>query len=112
VAVVPQSLLLSPPPIDHNVLKTVQEALLADRQLDIEYHKFDAEQTSKQTLHPLSLIQRGPVTYLVATAFKYTDIHLHVLHRIIDTTKIEKLAVIQKILIWITISPPAHYNLA
>jgi predicted DNA-binding transcriptional regulator YafY len=94
VAVVPQSLPLLPPPIDHNVLETVQEALLADRQLDIEYHKFDAEQTSKQTLHPLGLVQRGPVTYLVATAFMYTDIHLYVLHRIISATKTEKHAVI------------------
>lgn len=94
VAVVPQSLPLLPPPIDHNILETVQEALLADMQLDIEYHKFDAEQTSKQTLHPLGLVQRGSVTYLVATAFKYTDIHLYVLHRIISATKTEKPSVI------------------
>ena len=33
-------------------------------------------------LHPLGLVQRGPVTYLVATAFTYTDVRLYAVHRI------------------------------
>ena len=35
----------------------------------------------KYTLHPLAIVQRGPVTYLVCTIFKYQDIHLFALHR-------------------------------
>ena len=89
VAVVPPSLPMLPPTIDPNILETVQDALLLNRQLNVEYRKFDAGHPSSQTLHPLGLVQRGPVTYLVATAFHYTDAHLYVLHRIITASKTE-----------------------
>lgn len=34
------------------------------------------------TVHPLGLVQRGPVSYLVATTFDYDDAVLYALHRI------------------------------
>lgn len=89
VAVVSPSLPMLPPTIDPNVLEMVQDALLHNRQLSVEYNKFDAEQPSSQTLHPLGLVQRGPLIYLVATAFDYTDVHLYALHRIITASKTE-----------------------
>lgn len=69
------------------MLETVQDALLADRQLEVEYRKFDAEESSKLTLHPLGLVQRGPAIYLVATAFDYQDVRLYALHRFQAATK-------------------------
>ena len=93
VAVVPPSLPMLPPTFDSDVLETVQEALLRNQQLSAEYKKFDSQQPSSLTLHPLGLVQRGPVTYLVATAFDYTDVHLYVLHRIITVSKTENPAV-------------------
>lgn len=62
VRTVPPALPLLPPEVDRDVLETVQDALLADRQLEVEYRKFDAEEPSKLTLHPLGLVQRGPAT--------------------------------------------------
>ena len=96
VAVIPASLPMLPPAVDPVVLETVQDALLHNLQLNVEYRKFDAEQASCQTLHPLGLVQRGPVTYLVATAFDYSDVHLYVLHRIIAASKTENPAVTPK----------------
>jgi len=82
VRAVPNTLPLLPPHIDPAVLLIVQEALLKDSQCEIIYQGFGAETANQQTLHPLALLQRGPVTYLVATAFDYPDPRLYVLHRI------------------------------
>jgi len=78
---VPPALPLLPPSIDADVLDLVQQALLYDQQVEVDYETAHADKHSRQTLHPLALVQRGPITYLVATAFKYQDIRLYALHR-------------------------------
>ncbi len=78
---VPPALPLLPPSIDAEVLDLVQQALLYDQQVEIDYETAQAGKHSRQTLNPLALVQRGPVTYLVATAFNYQDIRLYALHR-------------------------------
>lgn len=82
VQYVSPTLPLIPPKIDEDVLESVQRALIEDRQLEIQYRSGGTDETKPLTLNPLGLIQRGPITYLVATAFKYTDIRYYVLHRI------------------------------
>ena len=79
---VPPTLPLLPPKIADGVLATVQEGLLTDRQLEIAYQRPGDEEAMALRLHPLGLVQRGPVTYLVATAFTYTDVRLYAVHRI------------------------------
>ena len=79
---VPPTLPLLPPKIVEGVLATVQEGLLTDRQLEIGYQRPGDEEAMTLRLHPLGLVQRGPVTYLVATAFTYTDVRLYAVHRI------------------------------
>ena len=79
---VPPTLPLLPPKIVDGVLATVQEGLLTDRQLEIAYQRPGDEEAMVLRLHPLGLAQRGPVTYLVATAFTYTDVRLYAVHRI------------------------------
>jgi predicted DNA-binding transcriptional regulator YafY len=81
---VPPALPLQPPTIPEGVLETVQEALLHDRQVEAEYQAAHAEQASRLILHPLGLVQRGPVTYLVATAFGYRDVRLYAMHRMLS----------------------------
>ena len=78
---VPPTLPLLPPSIDSEVLDQVQQALLNDKQIDVDYETAHAGKSSRQTLHPLALVQRGPITYLVATAFSYQDIRIYALHR-------------------------------
>lgn len=82
VRYVPPSLPLQPPSIPPGVLETVQEALLEERQLSISYQRPGKPEATEQTLHPQALIQRGPITYLVATAFDYDDLRLYAVHRI------------------------------
>lgn len=81
VRYVPPALPLVPPKIAGGVLGVVQEALLSERQLEASYQRPD-DKPSRLVLHPLGLVQRGPVTYLVATAFGYDDVRLYAVHRI------------------------------
>ncbi|MFZ4534946.1 helix-turn-helix transcriptional regulator [Propionivibrio sp.] len=83
VRAVSPSLPFLPPKIADGVLETVQEAVLLERQLDVDYQAFNAPEATEQQLHPLAIVQRGPVTYLVATAFDYDDIRLYAAHRIL-----------------------------
>lgn len=70
------------PQVDEAVLAPLQDALLHDRQVTVHYRKAGAGDNVEYTLNPLALLQRGPVTYLVATAFTYGDVRLYAVHRI------------------------------
>ena len=83
----PPTLPLLPPKIADRVLEAVQDALLSDLQLDVGYQQPGEEKTHQVRLHPLGLVQRGHVTYLVATAFDYEDIRIYAVHRIQSATK-------------------------
>ncbi len=76
------ALALIPPKIDPSVMDAVEDALLADQQLEVQYQTPDAAEPRYLRLHPLALVQRGPVTYLVATVYQYTDTRLFAVHRI------------------------------
>lgn len=80
VASVDASLPVVPPLIRPEALQAVQEALLAEEQIDAQYENTKAEKTA-QILHPLGLVQCGSVTYLIATAFKSPKIRLYAMHR-------------------------------
>lgn len=73
---------LLPPKIDARVQQTVSDALLFDRQLVLRYQKRGEEELKEYIAHPLALIQRGSISYLVATLFDYTDVLLLAMHRI------------------------------
>lgn len=70
------------PEVDEAVLGALQDALLRDHQVTVQYRKAGASENVEYTLNPLALLQRGPVTYLVATAFTYADVRLYAVHRI------------------------------
>ena len=82
VKVVTPSLNLMPPTIATGVLESVQEALLADEQIDLSYRSTGDDQHKLLRIHPLGLIQRGQITYVVATVFDYGDARLLAVHRI------------------------------
>lgn len=79
---VPPTLPLLAPDIDMELLARIEDALLRDRQIECRYRSADGRET-EQRLHPLALVQRGPATYLVATAFEYDDAYLYAVHRFI-----------------------------
>lgn len=81
VRVVSPTLPLLPPVVDVKVLEVVQDALLADLQVDVEY--VNRERVSKQLrLHPLAMVSRGSLTYLIATAANLEETRLFAVHRI------------------------------
>lgn len=73
--------------IDEAALETIQEALLADEQLDVQYKSAGTEKAKALRLHPLGLVQRGPVTFLVASVFKYKNVWLYAMHRFVGVTR-------------------------
>jgi len=73
---------LVPPIIHPSVLDNVQQALLNNRQLEVAYRDFEDSQAASLTLHPLGLIQHGPVPYLVATKSGDEDARFFALNRI------------------------------
>lgn len=77
------------PEVNEAILTTVQEGLLHDRQLRLRYRKAGASADNDYTLSPLALLQRGPVTYLVAGAPAYPEPRLFALHRIRGIEKLE-----------------------
>lgn len=81
VCAVPSGLPMTPPVVDEEILETVQSALLENEQVEVIYLPFSNDPKTLQ-LHPLGLVVRGSVTYLVATAFDYADVRLYALHRL------------------------------
>lgn len=86
---VPPSQPFLSPAVDADMLRALQEALLQERQVEVRYRKGGAGEEATYTLHPLALLQRGPVTYLVATAFTYSDVRLYAVHRMRGITTLE-----------------------
>src|SRR5690242_1770605 len=72
---------LIPPRIDARAQAIVTDALLDDRRLDATYRRKGEREARRYLLNPLALIQRGPVTYLLACVGDYDDVLLFALHR-------------------------------
>ncbi|WP_431153175.1 helix-turn-helix transcriptional regulator [Acidovorax facilis] len=82
----PMQLGLMAPLIDAEVVRTVHEALLGEEQIDIGYRQAAGAPRALR-LHPLGLVQRGPVGYLLATAWEYEDPRLYALHRMVSARR-------------------------
>ena len=82
VAIVPVAQPLLPPVIAPDALAAVQDALLRNLQLRIRYLRRGDKAAKEYTAHPLGLVQRGGVLYLITMLFDYDDIRLLVVHRI------------------------------
>jgi predicted DNA-binding transcriptional regulator YafY len=93
VRIVPATQPLIAPQVDAQVLATVQQGLLENKQCQIDYKKRDAGDPDTYPIHPLGLIQRGQVLYLACTIKTYADIRLLVLHRIQEATLLDEASV-------------------
>jgi len=82
VATVHPELSLLPPVVDEQHLEAVQEALLQNKQLECSYYAAHKDRKHHFTLNPLALVQRGQVTYLLATVDPYEDVRQFALHRL------------------------------
>lgn len=90
VHVVPAAQPLLPPPIKPEVQGIIYESLLLDRRIKAVYQKRGDPKPVEYTLSPLAIVQRGPVTYLIATVFDYLDICMFDLHRFRKAERLEE----------------------
>ena len=91
VRVLPSSQPLIAPEVSADALAQVQEALLQGRQCEIKYQKRDAAGFDEYPVHPLGLVQRGTLLYLVCSIKHYSDIKLLALHRVQSAKKLPAL---------------------
>jgi predicted DNA-binding transcriptional regulator YafY len=83
-SVLPQQPLL-PPRIDEECQRIVYLALMQDRQLKLHYRKRDAAKpTVYASVHPLAVVQRGGLVYLVCMFDRYEDVRTLALHRVVQ----------------------------
>ncbi len=69
------------PEVSEEVVTSVYEALLHRRQLKISYEPRQGE-PAEHVVHPLGVVFRDGVGYLVCTYFDYDDVRSPVLHRV------------------------------
>lgn len=81
VRVIQPTQTLLPPAVDGDAQRTVSEGLLLDKQIKITYQKRGEDGTVEYVVHPLGLVERGQIIYLVCTLFTYQDIRILALHR-------------------------------
>lgn len=79
---VPATQALLAPAIDTGMQDAVTDALLRERQLDIRYRRRGERTDAQARVHPLALVQRGPVLYLSCRFYDYEDVRTLPLHRI------------------------------
>lgn len=73
------------PVIDPVCQRTIYDALMRDCQLRLVYRKRDVEKPYiYKAVHPLAVIQRGPIIYLICMFSDYEEIRMLPLHRVIE----------------------------
>lgn len=90
VAFVPATMHQEVPAIAADALHAVQVALLQSRCLEVQYTPVAAApKTKSYVLHPLALVQRGVISYLVARVEPYQDVLLFAMHRLSSAQVLE-----------------------
>jgi predicted DNA-binding transcriptional regulator YafY len=92
VRILPRSMQLQAPENPTDVLDAVYQGLLEKRQVEVDYTNRTSEAPRRMTLHPLALVVRDSVHYLLATVWDFTDIRQLVLHRMSSARLLEEAA--------------------
>jgi predicted DNA-binding transcriptional regulator YafY len=82
VAVVPPTQPLLPPKVNDKAIAVIHAALAENRQVELRYRNLSRTQPAKYRVHPLGLVYRGVVGYLVATVADFEDPRMLALHRV------------------------------
>jgi predicted DNA-binding transcriptional regulator YafY len=93
VRTVPPTQPLLPPQISEAVHREISNALLHEKQAEVRYRKKGETEAKTYRIHPLGLIQRGPVIYVYCRLFDYDDARLLALHRIEEATVLQQDAI-------------------
>lgn len=90
VRVLPNGKTLIPADIRHEVWADISTALVEQRQIQVAYMSRSKGSLKQLRLHPLSLVSRHSVSYLVANVDGYGDPRQFALHRIQSVSLLEK----------------------
>lgn len=82
VRVVPAHQALLAPPVNPDIQAVIYEALLKRLQVRVNYRNVKGELKEGMPLHLMAIVQRGPITFLIARARDYDDVRLFDLHRV------------------------------
>ncbi|MBI5526255.1 MAG: WYL domain-containing protein [Deltaproteobacteria bacterium] len=96
VRYLPRGQALAPAKIDNSVLERVYEALLYEKKLLVWYCAAHRSKPIELLLHPLGLVIREPVVYLVAVADGHPDPYVYLLHRMQKAEVIQELRAVPK----------------
>jgi predicted DNA-binding transcriptional regulator YafY len=91
VRTVPPAQPLLPSAVNSSVQQAVYGALLADKQIDIDYMKRGEDKKSCYRVHPLAIVQRGPVSYLCCHINGAERTRTFALHRIKSVAALDDL---------------------
>lgn len=81
IRIIPRGQALVSPPVDRNILETLHEALRLKKQIKVLYQTRGAEKPKEYIIHPLGLVFKHELVYLVGTLWSYDDIKQLALHR-------------------------------
>lgn len=90
VRVLPRGLRLQSPSIDAEVHATLYDALLQERQVMIRYLQRQETESKEYLEHPLGVVTRDTVIYLVCTLRAFADVRQLTLHRMQSATVLEE----------------------
>lgn len=83
---------LLPPRVNQDIQSDIYRAVLENRQLSASYNAAGSKETKEYVLHPLGIIMRGSASYMVASAWDYSDVRLYALHRFSKVTILDNAA--------------------
>lgn len=90
VRLIPRYQPLIPPKVDGHIVGVIHEALLEGRQIEATYRAGGAHAKPKELLlHPLGLVYRDELAYLVATAWNYDDVRIYPFQRFLGAKLLE-----------------------
>lgn len=96
VRIVPSTQPLIPPRVSPEIQTTISEALLNERQIEIQYQKREQKKPVSYRIHPLAMVQRGHILYLYCRMFDYDDARILAVHRISAVNIMDEAAIYPK----------------
>jgi predicted DNA-binding transcriptional regulator YafY len=94
VRVLPRGQQLTQPSIDQSILEAVHQGLFFSKRIMVGYRPRTAPQAKEYPVHPLGLVLRNDLLYLVCTVRKYPDIRQLLLHRMESAQVMEEAATV------------------
>jgi predicted DNA-binding transcriptional regulator YafY len=92
ICVIPRGQRLQEPVLQEGVMDSVYQALLEERQFKVRY-RIKSGQEKEYIVHPLGLVLRDQLAYLVCTLFDYGDTLQLVLHRMHEVELLDEAAI-------------------